>query len=222
MLNSECSGCAQARNDLAYADREIATSRADAQDQREKVRLLELQKKDLEAEVQRLLTQIKESFQGGLEMNQLASRSLSERDQYRADLQASELQKSELLKAADALLGNMGGPNTPVCPEYEDEFVALELLVDSLQGNSVEDIEKRVELQGAVPTTAEAEEIHKKIGDGPLILGAVEVEALKDSQFKGPSAPYTEKRVCGFWTGGRPCQESVPCKVHGEYPEQKY
>ena len=45
----------------------------------------------------------------------------------------------ELLKAADALLGHMGGPHTPVCPEYEDEFVRLELLVAHLKGTDIVD-----------------------------------------------------------------------------------
>ncbi len=58
-------------------------------------------------------------------------------------VEVANLQKNELLKAADDLLGKMGGPNSPVMPVYADEFLAMELLVDRLNGNDVESIEKR-------------------------------------------------------------------------------
>lgn len=54
-----------------------------------------------------------------------------------------KLQRDELLKAADALLGKMGGPDSPIQPVYEDEFIALELLVDRLKGQDVDSIERR-------------------------------------------------------------------------------
>ena len=59
------------------------------------------------------------------------------------ELRQTKLQKDELLKVADALLGKMGGRNSPVQPVYEDEFLALELLVDRLNGNDLDSIEKR-------------------------------------------------------------------------------
>lgn len=50
------------------------------------------------------------------------------------DQQDSDEEKDELLKAADALLGKMGGPDTPIRPEQEEEFLALELLVEKMSG----------------------------------------------------------------------------------------
>lgn len=61
----------------------------------------------------------------------------------RAERDAALRLKNELLKAADALLGKMGGPNSPVQPVYEEEFLVLELLVDKLNGPDVESIEQR-------------------------------------------------------------------------------
>jgi len=43
---------------------------------------------------------------------------------------------NRLLKAAEALLGKMGGLETPILPQYEDEFIELEILVDELRASS--------------------------------------------------------------------------------------
>lgn len=63
-------------------------------------------------------------------------------------LRCVERERDELLKAADALLGKMGGPNSPILEVYHDEFLVLELLVDRVKGMDVESIEKRAEKPG--------------------------------------------------------------------------
>lgn len=119
----------------------------------------------LEAKVERLELQVKELTEKNVKLQAEGERVGGDRDLLKRQVcelteksgvltgwlkdsvdkqDAAELEKDELLKAADALLGKMGGINTPVCPEYEDEFLVLELLVDKLNSNDVESIEKRL------------------------------------------------------------------------------
>ena len=43
-----------------------------------------------------------------------------------------ELQYGRLLKAANDLLGKMGGPDTPINPIWEDEFIELDVLLGEI------------------------------------------------------------------------------------------